>query len=480
MTASRAETGVELWRLSATELLPLLRAREVSAHELLEEVLDRSDRLHEALNPFSVRLDDRARSAATAADAALGRGEGGPLCGLPVTIKDSHWLAGVESAYGSPSRKGFVPDENTGAVDRLLQAGAVVFAKTTISEFAYFGVSDSPLLGRTNNPWDVTRTAGGSSSGAGVAVAAGLGPLALGGDGGGSIRIPSAFCGVVGLKPTFGRVPHEPSSPGWKTLVALGPMTRSVADARLMLAALQGSDWRDRHSAGDAGADLTAAPPAPLRVAVSEDLGFAALDEDVRGAFRQVVSGLQAAGVETVEDGPGVGPSASIWSTVACAEARWSEAAAYEHHADLLSPDAREYLAFGESVTARDYILAQFDRERIHRGYADLFQRTGAHVLLTPTLGCEAFPHGQRYPDTIGGAPVERPWLDWAPFLYDANLAGLPACAVPVGLGSEALPVSVQVIGRRWDDGLVLAAAELIEKTVRFDLRPPLAGDGEA
>jgi Asp-tRNA(Asn)/Glu-tRNA(Gln) amidotransferase A subunit family amidase len=462
---------VDVCELSARDLSAALHRRELRATEALEAVLERADRLTKSLNPFSVRLDERAYAAAAAADASLDRGEGGPLCGVPLTIKDSHWLAGVESTSGSASLIGFVPQETSAAVERLIAAGAVVFAKTTVSEFAYFGVTDSTLFGRTNNPWDLTRTPGGSSGGAGAAIAAGLGPLALGGDGGGSIRIPAAFCGILGYKPTFGLVPHEPSSAGWKTLVSLGPMARSVADARLMLAAIAGPDWRDRHGCVTPP-NLEVPRPERLRVAVSENLGFAPLDDDVRRAFREVVALLAATGIDVVEDGPGVGPSARTWCTIACAEARWSEAAEYERKSHLLSADVLQSLMFGDRVLIGDYVLAQFDRERIHRGYADLFRRTGAHALLTPTLGCEAFAHGKRYPDAIGGHAIERPWLDWVPFLYDANLAGLPACAVPVGFGDDGLPVSIQVVGRRWDDGLVLTAAEAIESAVGFDKRP--------
>jgi Asp-tRNA(Asn)/Glu-tRNA(Gln) amidotransferase A subunit family amidase len=433
--------------------------------ELLNRVLARADEVTDSVKPFSVRLDDAARAAARKADRLLSRGEGGPLTGLPVSVKDSHWLAGVESTYGSRARVGFVPQETLGAVERLVDAGAVIFAKTTVSEFCYFGISEAPLFGRTNNPHDLSRTAGGSSGGAGAQVAAYAGPVALGGDGGGSIRIPAAFCGLVGFKPTFGLVPHEPSAAGWKTLVSVGPLARTVADARLVLDAIAGRDRRDRHSVGQLKAQPERAGRR-LRVVASEDLGFAPVDDDVRRAFRRVITDLTRAGVEVVADNPGLSSSAAIWASTACAEARWSEAAEYERHPDLLSPEVRDYLAFGEGISTQAYVTAQFDRERIHRAYADLFARTGADVLLTPTLGCEAFAHGRRYPEAIGGVAIEQPWLDWSGFLYDANLAGLPACAVPAGVGDDRLPVSVQVVGERWKDHLVLAAAETIDSVI--------------
>jgi Asp-tRNA(Asn)/Glu-tRNA(Gln) amidotransferase A subunit family amidase len=455
----------EICRLSATELVKLLRARELTAVELLDRVLTRADEVAEVVNPFSVRLDDAARGAAREADRLLDRGEGGPLTGLPVSVKDSQWLAGVESTYGSRARLGSVPQETLGAVERLVSAGAVIFAKTTVSEFCYFGISEAPLFGRTNNPHDVTRTAGGSSGGAAAHVAAYAGPVALGGDGGGSIRIPAAFCGLVGFKPTFGLVSHEPSAAGWKTLVSVGPLARTMADARLLLKAIAGHDRRDRHSA-PRPEPPPEGPGRRLRVIASEDLGFVPVDDDVRRAFRRVVTGLTRAGVEVVAANPGLSSSAAAWATIACAEARWSEAAEYERCADLLSPEVRDYLAFGERISTQAYTQAQFERERIHRAYADMFTRTGADALLTPTLGCEAFPQDRRYPEAIGGVPIEPPWLDWSGFLYDGNLAGLPACAIPAGIGDDGLPVSVQVVGERWQDHVVLGAAETIESVL--------------
>jgi len=463
---------MDVCEVSAGELRAALARREVSAAEVLEAVLDRADRLSEPLNPFAVRLDGRARAAAAGADLALARGTGGPLCGLPVTIKDSHYLAGVSAASGSRALVDFVPAQTSAAVERLEAAGAVIFAKTTTPEFCYFGITESPVNGRTSNPWDLGRTPGGSSGGAGAAVAAGLGPLALGGDGGGSIRIPAAFCGVVGFKPTFGLVPREPCSPGWKTLVSYGPLARSVDDARLALRALAGRHPRDRHSLGVDGLEATAPDPAALRAVVSEDLGFAPLDDDVRRAFRAVVGQLEDAGARLIEDTPDLGSSVIAWSTIATAEARYSEAAHFEHHRTLLGDAAAEFIRYGAHVTRQQYVSAQMARDPIHRAYADLFERSGASILLTPALGLEAFPHGSAHPQEIGGTTVEPPWLDWCGLLYDANLAGLPACAVPIGLGDDGLPVSLQVLGPRGSDGAVLAAAEAIERLVEFSARP--------
>jgi Asp-tRNA(Asn)/Glu-tRNA(Gln) amidotransferase A subunit family amidase len=459
---------VDVCDLSAAELAVHLRRRDLSATEALEAVLERADEITDTVNPFTIRLDEQARAAAREADAALARGEGGPLLGIPVTTKDSHWTAGLESTSGSRTRVGHVPAETMGAIERLERAGAVIFARTTTPEFCYFGITESDLFGPTANPRDLSRTSGGSSGGAAAAVAAGCGPLSLGGDGGGSIRIPAAFCGVVGFKPTFGVVPHEPSGPEWKTLVSVGPLSRSVADARIMLEAIAGPDPRDRHSVIANPRDRPAPAPSALRLAVSADLGFAPLDDGVRRAFDAAVDRLADAGVELVADSPGLTSSIEVWSTIALAEAYVVEHEVLADRRDDFTPAAADFIDAGGGVSMPAYVRAQFARERIHRAYADLFRRTGATALITATLGCEAFPLGQGHPTTIGGVPVTYPELDWAPLLYDANLAGMPACAIPMGVGDDGLPVSLQVIGPRLADGDVLAAAQTIESVIEW------------
>jgi Asp-tRNA(Asn)/Glu-tRNA(Gln) amidotransferase A subunit family amidase len=464
---------MEISQLSAVALADALRRRECSAVEALDATLERVEALAEPINPFALTLEQRARTAAVAADAALHRDEGGPLCGVPLTVKDSQWMAGVSAATGSRAMADFLPTQTTASVERLEAAGAVIFARTATPEFCYFGVTESPLNGVTANPWNLDRTAGGSSGGAAAAVSARLGSLSLGGDGGGSIRIPAAFCGVVGFKPTFGAVPREPSSAAWKTLIAYGPIARSVADVRLMLGVLAGADPRDRHSIEAEGLDAPMTELARVRLAVSEDLGGAPVDDDVRDAFRAAVANLIDAGAEIVEAAPDLPSSLETWFTIVTAEARWAEAEAFERRHELLGSAAAEFLAAGELITAAEYVRAQYERERIHGAYADLFARTGACALLTPTVGCVAFPHGRMHPETIGGLPVAPGGADWGGFLYDANLAGLPACALPMGLGRDGLPVSLQIEGPRRSDGQVLAVAEAIERVLGFVAQPP-------
>jgi len=254
-------------------------------------------------------------------------------------------------------------------------------------------------------------------------------------------------------------------------------MARSVADCRLMLSAMTGMDARDRHSIEVRGLDRPAPRPQEMIVAASADLGFAPVDEDVAAAFERTIERLDEAGVRIVWDEPGLESSVAIWAVTAAADAFAAEGELLESQPDDVSPAVGEFLRFGAAIPVEEYLHAQAARERIHRAYADLFARTGADVLLTPAVGCEAFPHGRRHPDQIGGIAVEPPWLDWAGFLYDGNLCGLPACALPMGLGDDGLPVSLQVLGLRGSDGTVLAHAETIEGLLEPVGRPQRALD---
>lgn len=456
---------------SAIELVQDLRAGRISAVELLEITIQHSEQVAEACNPFAITLYDKARDAAAEADKLLAMGLGGPLCGLPVTIKDSQWLAGVPCANGSRTLIDFIPDETCAAVKRLEEAGAVIFAKTTCPEFSLTGTTSSELYGLTSNPWNTEYTCGGSSGGAGAAVAAGAGSLALGGDGGGSIRIPSAFCGIVGFKPSFKAVPREPGFPSWSTLVAYGPMARSVADARLMYSVLVANNEEHDHL------DYlitTGSWPSSLqgqKIIVSEDLGFAPLDEDVRQAFRKVVAMLETAGAEIIYDQPNLPSSVVTWVTTAHYDS-WSFQKQKPAPLEGIENSTREMMEFAASLATEEFNLAEWHRKTVYSAYMNMFERAGTQFFITPTLGLEAFKNNLRHPETIGDAPVDYPWLDWASFLYDANLTGMPACALPMGLGDSGLPISIQLSGPVGSDAAILNLAEGLESLIGWDNSP--------
>ncbi len=461
-----------IWK-RATELRDLLHAGTVSASEVLASIRSHYETVNPSINAFALEMFEQAEAEATQANNRLARGDAGPLCGIPVSVKDSQWLAGFPCKNGSKTLEDFVPTQTCAAIERLQQAGAVVFGKTTCPEFSYVGITESDVYGLTRNPWNLERTPGGSSGGAGASLAAGLGPLSLGGDGGGSIRIPSAFCGLTGFKPTFGAVPREPCFPTWKTLAVYGPMARNVADARLMFEAMAGHHARDRHS--------IALPEVPLpislknlKIVVSEDLGHAPVDNDVLDAFHLALRKLETAGVQLIHDDPGLDSSVETWAITAMADAWASDREEYEERSDDLMEVTRGALEFGKTFDVVQFIEAQYERERIHKAYADMYERTGASLLLKPTLGCEAFEHGRTWPERIGETVIELPWLDWAGFLYDANLAGFPACTLPMGFGDDGLPVSLQIAGPRGSDRYLLQTAELIEETLEWPADYPM------
>jgi Asp-tRNA(Asn)/Glu-tRNA(Gln) amidotransferase A subunit family amidase len=449
--------GMQELSLTASEQLKALASGQITAVDLLEKIISHAEAIAPILNPIALKLYARARQAAQEADKKRANGKAGRLCGLPITIKDSQFLAGYTCANGALVLSDFIPTETCRAIELLEQEGAVIFAKTTCPEFSLTGVTHSEIYGLTSNPWNPERTCGGSSGGAAVAVATGLGSFSLGGDGGGSIRIPAGFCGIVGFKPSFGAIPREPCFPSWQSLVSYGPMTRSVADARLFFEVM---------SEGFSGKPAGKTRKVPI--IFSEDLGFAPVDSDVREAFRNAIELMREEGFNLVDDNPGLPSSAITWAVTASYDAA-EHARGSAYNMDYLGEVAKGFIDFGDQFSAEDFAEAQAHREVIRAHYAEMFARQRARILITPTLGCEAFPHGTIHPHKIDDTHIELPWLDWASFLYDANLAGMPACAIPMGIGDEGLPLSLQIIGLEGSDYEVLRIAEAIERLIGWD-----------
>ena len=451
---------------TATEQLLALREHRISATELLELVIERGQEISDTINPFALELYEQARGKARLADKKLKQGRGGALCGLPITVKDSQWLAGVRCANGSPSLSDFYPSETCTAIQMLEKEDAVIFAKTTCPEFCLSGTGTSPLYGATLNPWNTLRTPGGSSAGAAAAVAAGAGSLALGSDGGGSIRIPSAFCGIVGFKPGYGIVTRRPGFTTWDSLVAYGPMCRSVADAKLMFSVIANKDAElipledDKSSA--------------TKVIVSEDLGFAPVNADIRTLFRNTINTIRDAGIKIVEDNPGLPSSVVTWATIATRD-MWQHKGnpKSEKYSDPgeTGEYASSFIAFGNSFSEEEVKDADDYRRAVHDAYAAMFKKHRCQLLITPTLGCEAFDSQLMHPPRIENTNIRLPWLDWAGFLYDANLVGMPACTIPIGLGAEGMPVGSQIVGAPGCDLHVLKVASEIEAMTNWNHR---------
>ena len=458
---------------SATELVRLFRQRELSPVEVAQATLERINFVNPKVNAFVAVTSDLALEQAMAAeDAYAGAVEPGPLAGVPVSIKDLTPTKGVRTARGSLLDPEWIPEEDAPVVARLRAAGAVILGKTNTPELGWKGDSDNRVFGPTFNPWRLDRTAGGSSGGAGAAVAAGMGPLAQGSDGAGSIRIPASFCGIFGFKQSFGLVPQYPAS-AVGDLSHLGPMTRTVADAALMLNAMVGEDPRDRLS-WSSGVDYLQGLDEGIsgfRVAWSATLGYASVESEVLAATERAVAFFTDLGAIVEERDPGIPDPADMIDVM------WSGAMAGYFQGRL--PEVRELLDPG--------LLAVVDRTaQLSAGaLGNALQRRNAYcaamnafmedydLLLTPTLPVSAFTAGRDEPD--GWRRETMAPLDWTPFTYPFNMTGQPAATVPCGFDSEGLPIGLQIVGRWKDDRRVLRAAAALEAAMPWrDVIPPL------
>ena len=468
-------------RWTAASISNDVRAGRRTAATVVDVALDRIAGANGALKAFCEVRPEAARVAAAAVDARVAAGaDPGRLAGVPVAVKDVVWEAGIEATDGSRSLLGFVPQENATVVRRLVDAGAVVVGRTNVPEFCYRGFCANELYGTTSNPWDLGRTPGGSSGGAAAAVATGLVPLAIGTDGGGSIRIPSSFCGVAGIKPTFGVVPREPQWPGWLTLTHLGPIAFTVEDCALMLSVMAGPDARDPMSLPPLGRDLVAAASdggdlSGLRVGWSEDLGYVRMDEGVRRAFRSAVTRFGSLGAELVAAQPELPNPLEIWNTLSTVDNLASEGPLLE--TGLVADDTRGLIEPGARVSGVEYVRAR----NAHWEYACAWGRfmDDYDLFLTPAMECVAFEHGRTGPAAIGGEPIGDFYDDYCHFSYPFNLTGQPAMSVPMGTAEHGLPVGLQIVGRRFEDDVVLRAAAAWERLSPWSrasptLRPPL------
>ncbi|HMK10645.1 MAG TPA: amidase [Acidimicrobiales bacterium] len=456
-------SGTDLTQRTATELLSLYRSREASPVDATTAVLERIERVNPAINAFCLVDAESALTSARESEARWQRGEPiGPLDGVPTSIKD------LILTRGWPTRRGSFtvdPDQpweiDAPSTARLREAGAVFVGKTTTPEFGCKGETNSPMTGVTRNPWDTTRTSGGSSGGTAAAVAAGLAPLSIGSDGAGSVRIPAAFCGNFGFKGSFGRVPAHPLSP-FGTVSHIGPHTMSVVDGALMMNVLKQPDARD----------WTSLPPDPtdyldgldagiagLRVLFSPTLGYARVHPEVSEAVAAAAKQLEALGAHVEQGDPGFDDplpittglwftgSWTLWNTLTPAQQ------------EVTDPDFAAEARLGSEMSNLEVQRLVLRRGDLGSMMRQLMQRYD--LVVTPSVAVPAFEakpagHSEMTPENM---------LGWTPFSYPFNLTQQPACTIPCGLTSDGLPIGMQLVGPMFADALVLRAARAYEQT---------------
>ncbi len=458
----------ELWRLSGLELRAIITAKEVKPSEIMTAVLARIEKRNPKLNAFCTITQDSAMADAQQADKKMGRAKDqGPLFGLPVSIKDLIFTKGIRTTFASKMYENFVPHEDEVVVERLKAAGAIIIGKTNSCEYGYKAVTDSPLWGITRNPWNPAMTPAGSSGGAGAAVASGMGPLALGSDGGGSIRAPASFCGIFGLKSSRGRIPMYPLLPGWEALDRrvshYGPLTRTVADAAMMMEVMAGPDDRDPLSFPGGRVNYRQEVKKGVRglhVAWSGDLGHAVVDPVVRAAIEDAVRVFSKMGCEVEEATPDFPLMHDAFRLLFAADCAGAIGDRLDEWEGRLDPGLVTLTQIGLKAGAVDYVRAVNRCHTLWERLQLFFEKYD--VLLTPTLPLPPFPVGIDWPREVAGQKVHP--LNYLGFTYPFNLTGQPAASLPCAWTADGLPIGLQIVGRRFDDLTVLKAAAAFEE----------------
>ena len=449
---------------SAVETARRVSSREVSPVEVIEAALARVERHNPTLNAI-VTLNPSALDDARALERRIANGEAvGPLAGVPVGIKDVTQVAGLRTTFGSPLYADHVPTEDAAVVQRLRTAGAIILGKTNTPEFAAGGNTWNDVFGRTRNPWNPAKSAGGSTGGGAVGLATGMITLAEGTDLGGSLRIPASFCGVVGLRPAPGLVPTHPSDFVWDTLQVTGPMARSAEDVALMLQAIAGPSPLAPLRQPTAGRDFVSAvrrgPRPGLRVAYCSDIAGIGIDGEVESVCRAAAARLSVVGiaVDLIELDLSAGRDAFL-----ALRGHWFSAWMSERldRLDGFGVNVKNNTRAGIASSGKDLGAAETVRGKIWHRFRALFERYDH--LLTPTMAVSPFPVEQNYPETVAGKAMKT-YVDWLAPTFVLSLTGLPVASVPCGVDPDGMPVGLQIVGRPEGEEAVLALAARIQE----------------
>ena len=465
-----------LTRKAARELAAMIKSRAVSPVEVLNAHLSVIARVNPKLNAIVTLAAEQANERARAVEAAVMRGERlGALAGLPVAIKDVTPTAGIRTTFGSPLYKDHVPAEDAEAVRRLKAAGAIVVAKTNTPEFATGANTVNAIFGATRNPWNPALSPAGSSGGSAVAVATGMVPIAQGTDFGCSIRIPAAFCGIIGIRPTPGLIPNHPTPLLWDPGQVHGPLARMAEDAALVLDAMIGLSrlspisvappWLSALAEVDRCRDARG-----LRIAYASDIAGIGVDAEIDAICRQAARRLQDAGAAVEEiafDASDGRDPYKTWRGAWMVGRQFTRLAQVEAFGENLKGNVKA----GMKVTALDLAAAEHARQRLFHRFLDLFERFD--ILLTPAAPVKPYPVEMNFPDTINGKSFEN-YIDWIAPAYLITLVSLPAATAPAGLSHDGLPIGIQIVAPRFEEPLILRVARLIHRTGNVG-RPPLA-----
>ena len=465
----------DLIQSTAREIITSLRNETVSPHELLDALEKHINRVDGAVNALPVLCFDRARRAADQL-LKLPMDERGILCGLPLPIKDLDDVEGVRTSFGSLPFADNIADQSCFLVEHLETQGAIVYAKSNTPEFGAGGNTFNDVFGATLNPWDLSKSAGGSSGGAAAALASGTAWLAQGSDNAGSLRSPASFCGIVGFRPTPGRVVRGPSVNPYQTLLSNGPMARNVEDVALFLDAMSGEDTRDPLSLPSPAASFLAAAQTrrkPLKVAFSPDLGITPVDPEVAEICKRAALQFEAAGIVVEEASPDFSGLHESYKTIRAFEFSLSMSKLPEETLAQLKPELAQNLAIGRNLNFDDVARATETRSNIRNNIHKFYETYD--LLLTPTTIVAPFPVEQRFVENCDGVQFDS-YLDWLAIAYAITLVSLPALSLPCGFTQSGLPVGLQMVGRAHGEADLLASALLLEEALALDLCPVQSG----
>jgi len=461
----------DLWRRSASHIRRQLIAGEITPHDLLDALEGRIADVDDAVNALPTLCFERARAHA---DQLMAKptGRRGLLAGLPVAIKDLSDVAGVRSTHGSTIFADHVPEVSAHVVERIEAAGGIVYAKSNTPEFGAGGNTFNAVFGATRNPWDLTKSAAGSSGGAAAALASGTAWLAQGSDLGGSLRNPASFCGIVGLRPSPGRVPLGPTLDPFDTLPVEGPMARCVDDVALFLDALSGPDPREplsRPLPTEPFRHAAAARRLPRRIAWSPDLGITPVDPAVAATFEAAARRFEALGVTVDVAHPDLAEAHTTFQVLRAHGYARNMADLLANYREQLKPDVVWNIEKGLTLTSADVAAAEKARGEMFARTAAFFERYD--LLLTPATIVPPYPVEERYVTACNGTTFET-YVDWLAIAYAITLLGVPALSLPCGLTSEGLPVGLQIVGRPGGEAAVLSAAAALEDDLALYLTP--------